>query len=115
MASIKFAIRRALSSVSIGFRGKYTNVRFFFVDLPLSPQTFSRYFAEEYSEEKSFKKVVTIDCLNSVFGHNWNCFQFAQSETRKRVIGNVQLHFRQKCIAQTNRQTLTRYQYLSYL
>ena len=109
MESIKFSIRRALSSVSIGLRGKYTNVRFFVVDLPVSPRTFSSLFAEEYVTGSNFKKWVTVEKLQSVFGLNWNYFQYPNSTTRKRVIGNVQLHFRKKAIASPQEPKLNRY------
>ena len=109
LASIKFAIRRALSTLSIGFRGKYTNVKFFFVDLPLSMKAFKLFFAPEFLHENNFKKVVTVDDLNSMFGANWNYFEFPESLTRKRVIGNVQLHFRTKTIDNAKRGHINRY------
>ena len=111
LAAINFSMRRALSTLSIGVRGKYTNFRVFFVDLPLSPKTFSRFFAEEYNDEKTFKKLVTVDYLNTVFGLNWNLFQFPQSSTRKRVFGNIQLHFREKAMKVIHTTDFLRYNY----
>ena len=70
LASLKFAIKRALSTLSIGIRGKYRNVRLFSVDLPLSQKTFVTYFAKEYKSERNFKKIVTVESLNTVFGRN---------------------------------------------
>ena len=98
MESLKYSVRRSLSTLSVGFRGKYSNVRHFCVDVPLSPNTFCRLFADEYRDEENFKKMLTVEQLSAVLGLNWHLFQFQQSNTRKRVIGDVQLHFRKKTV-----------------
>ena len=115
LEALKFSVRRALSTLSLGFRGKYTNVKYLCIDVPLSPKTFCRSFAEEYSEEDNFKKIVSVDDLNSVFGVNWHCFQFEQSNTTKRVIGNVQLHFRKKQISAPKGELVHRYTFFFIL
>ena len=111
LASLKFAIRRALSTLSIGYRGNYRNVRIFSVDLPLSPKAFCSLFAPEYGAESSFKKTFTVAEMKCVFGHDWDCFQFKNSSTRKRVFRNVYLHFRKKTIQGKSSTNLIRYNY----
>ena len=109
VSSLKYAVQRALSTLSFGYKGNFKNVKFFVVDVPLSPETFSRLFAEEYSGDDNFKKTIQVDTLNSILGNNWNCFQFPNSATRRRVLGNVDLHFRTKQLVTFEEQDSNRY------
>ena len=106
--SIKFLVRCSLSTLSVGFRGQYTNVKFCSVDLPLSIKAFSTFFAVEYNNEDSFKKTVSVDDLNGVLGSNWHSYQFEKSSTRRRVIGHVQLHYRIKKNSHLKKENVSR-------
>ena len=66
VASIKWLVRRCLSTLSVGMRGKYTNIKCFAVDLPISRQAFSCYFPVDYSNEEKFIKTLSLDKLNGV-------------------------------------------------
>lgn len=99
LESIKYSVRCALCSSSVGIRGNYTNVKYFCVDVPLSKMAFASYFAIEYRDEDNFKKTLSVDDLKHVLGSNWHIFHFSNSETTRRVIGEVQLHYRMKKIA----------------
>ena len=108
MASMKFSVRRCLATLSFGFRGKYSNVKYCSVDLPLSNNAFSSFFADDYTNEDNFKRNVSVKHLNAVFGSNWHIYNFPNSSTRRRIIGDVHLHYRMKKISGWTAEHLAR-------
>ena len=78
------------------------------MDLPLSKNAFSNYFAVDYQNEESFKKTVPVHELNAVLGNDWHSFDFPNSSTRRRIIRDVELHYRLKTISGYNTKNLYR-------
>ena len=97
MRAVRFLVIRSLASLSVGFRGKYSNVKNVSVDAPLSQDLFASFFPVNYCGEDSFKDMVSVGQLESVFGKDWHIYNFTNSSTRKRVLGCVLLHYRRKC------------------
>ena len=98
LQAVKFAIVRSMASLSSGNRGKYINIRNISLDLPLSPILFKNYFYVNYCGEQSCKQSFPVEHFDSIFGSRWHIYNFPNSSTRKRIIGLVLSHFRNKKI-----------------
>ena len=77
------------------------NIKKLSVDLPLSPELLQLFFPLQFNDEKGIKKKVAISELNVAFGKDWHIFHFPESCTRKRVMGLVTLHYREKKFIQS--------------
>ena len=94
------AISKRLATLSLTKSGKRLNVKNSSVDLPLSNESFKDLFPVCYNGESNFKETVTVRELEALFGTNWHTVHFKNSNTRKRIIGLVMLHYRKKTITQ---------------
>ena len=96
LQALHFTLMRSLACVSHGIKGNYSNVKYIAVDAPLSQKIFSDVLPTDYKGQDSFKESVSVADLDCVFGQDWHIFNFENSTTHKRIIGNVLLHFRKK-------------------
>ena len=92
------AILKHLSSLSLGNGTQRLNITCSSVDLPLSLEVFKNTFPVQYTGQCNFKATLGVSELDIIFGKNWHTFHFPNSNTRKRIIGLVMLHYRKKKI-----------------
>ena len=96
------AILKRLSASSFGYCGQRVNIKASSVDLPINPQVFHEIFELDYKGENDFKATVRVSDLDKVFGSDWHILNFASSFTRKRILGNVSLHYRKKTLVKND-------------
>ena len=74
--------------------------------MPLSTTNFQKLFMDKIRDvDPSLQPPVKLKLpaldLEPVFGKDWNVFSFSNSQTRIRVLGNVDILFRRKKLTAT--------------
>ena len=75
--------------------------KFVTVDMPLSLNTFQKFFAHYLDVAPNVqispcKLVLTVQQMSMIFGPNWHIFPRKDTTTHQRIIGDVSIHYRPK-------------------
>ena len=101
--AIRLCVFKAIGATSYAKADKRSNIKTVSVDMPCSQLLFRNQFVSKltdicYFDDNSFKFSVTPSELNVIFGDNWHTYHYRHSSTQRRIIGLMQIHFRQKTI-----------------
>ena len=115
--SLKLAIFKALKKSNSTTNCKLGYLKTMTVDLPLSLPTFDNCFREKIRKLQQYqpptvKCHVSINDLKLVSGNNWHIYNHPDSCIRQRILGLIQINYREKQIAMTT-SNFNRYIFLS--
>ena len=102
---MKLCLKKAISSVPYKKGAKCGHVKSVSIDMPCSQNLFLDTFVSnvesiKYSGESKYKCFVSVCDLKDVFRENWHTFTYQRSQTHHRVIGLIQINFRQKTMSE---------------
>ena len=106
--SLKLSIFKALRRSSLTSNANIGYMKNISVDLPLSEDIFNNFFKKNIPDlrnrnSESINCKISINDLKHVLGENWFIYNRPNSSTRQRVLGLIQLSYRDKSIKLTIR------------
>ena len=113
--AIKLAIYKSLKKNTYTSNSKIGYIKTMTIELPLSPQIFNEIFQRLIPKLGLLKSPpisskVSVNEMKMVLGNNWHIYKHSKSTTRQRILGIVDLKYRQKEITIT-RTHMSRYKY----
>ena len=106
ISSLRFAILRALKNNISSSNCKLGYVKTLAIDLPFSQDNFNNFFKKFVPEKKPIEcgKILlklSVNQMKIILGKNWFVYNHPNSSTRQRVLGFVQINYREKKISIT--------------
>ena len=118
ISALKLAVAKRMLGGDHAGRGKFLHHRNVIVEVPMSRATFLQAFSTclpeniDIPDGAQTKFHIPVSSLDLVLGNNWHCVMLRNSQTVRRIIGAVHVHFRPK---HTNFTMTGRNRYWYYL
>ena len=102
--AIRLSLMKAISSTPYQKGSRCESIKSVCIDVPCATDVFLDHFVKncpliKYHGEDNYKCTVTASDLQTVFSTNWDTCMYRGSNTMRRIIGLILIHYRKKVLS----------------